>query len=75
MSVRIDRVKLATEMAQREWRYKRLIELSGVSRATMSAVTGGKTVAPGTAQRIADALDVPLEQLIEAKGDGLCNRQ
>ena len=67
MSVRIDRVILATEMVRREWRYKHLCELSGVSRATMSAITGGKTVAPSTAQSVADALGVPLERLIEAK--------
>lgn len=67
MSIRIDRVKLAAEMARREWRYKYLSELTGVSRATMSAITGGKTVHPITAQRIADALNVPLERLIETR--------
>lgn len=67
MSVRINRVTLATMMAQREWRYKRLIELSGVSRATVSAIAGGKTVAHSTAQRVADALNVPLDRLLEKR--------
>jgi putative transcriptional regulator len=55
-------------MARREWRDKRLSELSGVSRATLSAVKGGKTIAPDTAQKIARALNMPLERLIEKEG-------
>ena len=63
--MRIDRVKLATELARREWRDKRLAELSGVSRATLSAIKGGKTISPDTAQRVAGALGLPMEELIE----------
>ena len=65
--MRIDRVTLATEMARREWRYKRLAEVTGLSRCTLSAVTGGKTVAPDTAIRIAGALDIPVERLVEQR--------
>jgi DNA-binding Xre family transcriptional regulator len=54
-------------MARRDWRYKRLGELAGISSATMSAITGGKTIRPSTAQRIADALQLPLQQLVETK--------
>ena len=63
--MRIDKAKLAYELARREWRYKKLAELSGVSRATVSAISCGKTVAPDTAQKIAQALDMPLEHLTE----------
>lgn len=65
LAMRIDRVILATELARRDWRDKRLAELSGVSRATMSAIKGGKSIAPGTAQKVAHALKMPLEQIIE----------
>ena len=65
--MRIDRVILAAEMARREWRYKRLSEVSGISRATLSAVTGGKTIAPDTASRIAHALGIPVERIVEQK--------
>ena len=39
----------------------------GVSHATMSAVKGGKTVAPATAQKIAAALGMTVEQIVETK--------
>ena len=67
-SVRINRVRLATEMARREWRYKHLAELAGVSQATMSALTGGQAIHSDTAQRIAAALNMPLEQLVAVRG-------
>lgn len=63
--MRIDKAKLAYELARREWRQKRLSELSGVSRATVSAISCGKTIAPDTARKIADALNMSVDQLIE----------
>lgn len=63
--MRINRVTLAAELARREWRDKKLVELSGISRATISAIKGGKTISPSTAQKIANALNMPIEQLIE----------
>jgi len=66
--MRINRVTLAAEMARREWRDKRLSELSGVSRATVSAIRGGKTVSFATAQKIARTLNMPVDRLIEQEG-------
>ena len=63
--MRIDSAQLAYELARREWQHKRLAELAGVSRATISAVTGGKRIAPDTAQKIAKALNMPMERLIK----------
>jgi len=63
--MRIDKAKLAYELASREWRQKKLAELSGVSRATVSAISCGKTIAPETARKIAQALDMPVEALVE----------
>ena len=63
--MRINRVTLAAELVRREWRDKRLSELSGVSRATLSAIRGGKSIAPETAGKIAHALSMSVEQLIE----------
>lgn len=64
MSMRIDRVILASELVRREWRDKRLAELAGVSRVTVSAIRSGKTVAPDTANKIAQALNIPVEALL-----------
>jgi len=63
--MRIDRAILAYELAKRGMRQKRLSELSGVSRSTVSAIACGKTIAPDTANKIADALDMPLSELVE----------
>ena len=63
--MRIDRAKLAAEMARREWRYKLLSEMTGISSATLSAITGGKKVTEGTAQKIAQAFNMPLADLLE----------
>ena len=43
--MRIDRVKLVTELAKRDMTQKRLAELSGVSRATINYIRGGKCFA------------------------------
>ena len=63
--MRINRAKLAYELARRGWRQKKLVELTGLSKATISAMACGKTVAPDTAQKIAAALGMALEDLIE----------
>jgi putative transcriptional regulator len=63
--MRINRIVLITELVKRDMRDKQLVELSGISRATLSAVKGGKTIAPSTAQKIAAALNVPFEKLIK----------
>jgi putative transcriptional regulator len=65
--MRIERATLAAEMARRGWRDKRLAELAGVSRGTVSAIRCGKTSSRTTAQKIAAAFDMPLEQIIEAE--------
>lgn len=63
--MRIDKAKLAYELARREWRVKRLAELSGISISTLSSIRGGKAIAPETAMKIAIALNIPVEQLVE----------
>jgi transcriptional regulator with XRE-family HTH domain len=67
MEMRIDRVKFLTEMARREWRQKHIVEITGLSRATISAISCGKTASGDTALKIANAFNMPIEQLIELK--------
>lgn len=54
--MRIDRVKLAAEMVRRDINCKRLVELSGVSRVTLSSVRGGKSCSKETAEKLAAVL-------------------
>lgn len=63
--MRINRVKLVTEMTRQDMTQIRLTELTGVSRATISAVQNGRSCSSSTAVKIADALKVPLETLLE----------
>ena len=63
--MRIDRVKLATELAKRDMTQKRLAELSGVSRATINYVRAVMSCTDEVVQRIAKALDVKPEEIIE----------
>ena len=54
--MRIDRVALAAEMARRDMNQKRLAELSGVSRVTITAVANGKSCARVTADKLTAVL-------------------
>ncbi len=54
--MRIDRVKLIAEMARRDINCNRLVELSGVSRPTLTAVRSGKSCSMETAEKLAAVL-------------------
>lgn len=54
--MRIDRVKFAAAMARLDLNGKQLVEKSGVSRVTVSAVKGGKSCSKETAEKLAAVL-------------------
>ena len=63
--MRVDRIKLACEMARRDLNGKQLGEKAGLSRATITAVTSGKSCSAVTATKLASALGIPVEELVE----------
>lgn len=63
--MRIDRVKLIAEMARQDIRITELSEKSTVSRSTICAARCGRSITTPNAQRIANALNVPLKNLLE----------
>lgn len=63
--MRINRVKLVTEMARQDMTQLKLAELTGISRATISGIQNGRSCSSRSAVKIADALNVPLETLLE----------
>lgn len=63
--MRIDRIKLVTEMARQDMTQLRLAELTGTSRATISGIQNGRSCSSSTAVKIAIALNVPIEKLLE----------
>ena len=65
MSVLINRVALIAGMAKRNINCKQLVELSGVSRVTITAARSGKSCSRKTAEKLAAGLEVPVEALIK----------
>lgn len=63
--MRIDRVKLVAELTKRDMTQARLAELSGVSRATINYIKGGKRCTDEVGRKIAEALGVTTKELIE----------
>lgn len=63
--MRIDRKKLILAMLDRNQNVLQLAEKSGISRVTISGVKCGKSCSKATAEKIAKALNVPVENLIE----------
>lgn len=56
MSVRIDRVTFAAALAHVDLNVKRLAELSGLSRGTITSVKTGKSCSRETANKLAAVL-------------------
>lgn len=63
--MRIDRIKLIVEMAKRDMDIKTLAEKSKLSRATITAVKGGKSCTEATGYLIAQGLGVDVTELLE----------
>lgn len=65
VNIRIDRIKFVSELEKRDMTQKRLAELSGVSRATINYIKGGKRCTDEVGQKIAKALGVDVTEIIE----------
>ena len=68
MSVPINRVALIAGMAKRNINCNQLVELSGVSRVTITAARSGKSCSRKTAEKLAAGLGVPVTEIIEKEG-------
>ncbi|EEG47521.1 helix-turn-helix domain-containing protein [Blautia hydrogenotrophica] len=65
--MRIDRIKLVSELTRQDMTQKRLAELSGVSRVTINYIKGGKSCSDEVGQKIAKALGVDVTEIIETE--------
>ena len=63
--MRIDRVKLITEMARADVNTNKLAEKSGLSRATVTAIKTGKSCTEATGIKLAAGLGVPLSAILQ----------
>lgn len=64
-SVRLDSIKLYAIIKSRRLFFKDVADEAGVSRATFNYILNGKACAPETAQKIANALEMKVEDLVE----------
>ena len=55
-------------MARADIGVNALAARAGMSRATVTAIRGGKSCQEDTAVRIADALGIPLDAILEKRG-------
>ena len=63
--MRIDRIKLIAEMARQDININDLSEKACISRCTLSALRGGKSCNANSVRRVASALGVTVESLME----------
>lgn len=63
--MRINRIKLVTELEKRDMTQKKLAELAGVFRATINSIKNGKSCTDEVGNKIANALGISIEKLTE----------
>ena len=63
--LRIDRVRLITELAKREMKQVELAKQTGISRTTVNNIISGKSCSDEVGKKIADALHIPIEKILE----------
>ena len=63
--MRIDRIKLITEMARAEIKVGELAERAGLCRGTVTGIKSGRTCTRETAGKIAGALGLPMDALLK----------
>lgn len=65
--MKIDRKALACAMLDADVKSFELASLANVSRNTISAIKNGKSASVQTVEKIAKALNIPVEQLEEKR--------
>lgn len=63
--MRIDRIKLTTELMRQDMTQVMLSEKSGVSRTTITGIKSGRSCSEETGEKLAAALNVPIKKLLE----------
>lgn len=66
--MRLDRVKVIARMAQLDLRIADVCERGTISRSIVNKARSGGSVNPLNAKRLAIALNMPLEELVESEG-------
>jgi putative transcriptional regulator len=67
--MRINRKAMICIMLEKNMNVNGLAQKSGISRSTISSIKHGKSCTDSTVGKIAKALDVPVENLIDMETD------
>lgn len=68
-TMRIDRIELITEMSRQGIKTQELADRAGLPRSVVTALRRGKTPTYGSVYLVAKVLGVPIEYLLENKGE------
>ena len=68
--MKLNPMTIRIEMAKHQYSGARLAQVAGVSRQTLSAILHGKDCAELTAGKLANALDMDVEELMEVNDNG-----
>lgn len=63
--MRIDKVKLVSELTRHDMTQKQLAELAGVSRVTVNYIKCGKSCSDEVGKKLAAALGVDVTEILE----------
>lgn len=63
--MRLNRTEFIKELTRQDMTQTQLAERAGVSRSTVNGIKNGRSCSDKSGIRIADALGVPIEQLLE----------
>ena len=67
MNVRVNNITMRVEMARNRMTNSKLKEITGISKATVSAVRNGKSCSYETARKLDEALKVDISEFIESE--------
>lgn len=65
--IRLDRYTLRHILVDRDMSHADLVNAAGIGKMTFSGIINGRSCSPATAQKIANALGVTVESLLEDK--------
>lgn len=66
-NVRVNSLSMRVEMTRNRLTNDKLRDVTGISKATISAVRNGKSCSMATAEKIAQALKMSVTELIESE--------
>lgn len=67
VTVHINADRMLLAMAKKKYNSTTLAKASGISRATISYIRNGKSCKPDVAGKLAETLDLSVEELVETK--------